>query len=67
MESYIIIAMLAAVIVLLIVAIAKISKNKNSSGEPKLLVALRIRWRVPPCWNEGILYRRVHGEENRQQ
>ena len=36
MESYIIIAMLAAVIVLLIVAIAKISKNKNSSDGQKI-------------------------------
>ena len=36
MESYIIIAMLAAVIVLLIVAIAKISKNKNNSDGQKI-------------------------------
>ena len=36
MENYIIIAMLAAVIVLLVAAIAKISKNKNSSDGQKI-------------------------------
>ncbi len=36
MESYIIIALLVAVIVLLIVAIAKISKSKNSLSEQKI-------------------------------
>lgn len=36
MENYIIIAMLAVVIVLLVIAIAKISKNKDSSAEQKI-------------------------------
>lgn len=36
MESYIIIALLVAVIILLIVAISKISKSKNSSAEQKI-------------------------------
>lgn len=36
MESYIIIALLAAVIILLVVAIAKISKNKGTSADQKI-------------------------------
>lgn len=36
MESYIIIALLVAVIILLLVAISKISKSKNSSAEQKI-------------------------------
>ena len=36
MENYIIIALLVAVIVLLIIAIAKLSKNKDSSAEQKI-------------------------------
>jgi len=43
-------------------------KTKTASENSEAVIGYTvIRWRVPPCWNEGILYRHVHGEEYRQQ